>query len=64
MAPSEETDSIIDVFTALPYAKGRRYIDAVALCKIFTIANCWYSAGIFPNLLVLTKDWFDDNFAA
>lgn len=22
-----------DVFTALPYAKGRRYFDAVALCK-------------------------------
>ena len=38
-----------DVFTALPYAKGRRYFDAVALPKsLFLVTLFLYGkAGIF-----------------
>ena len=31
-----------DVFTALPYAKGRRFFDAVALAKNPLRSSCFY----------------------
>ena len=44
-----------DVFTALPYAKGRRYFDAVALFDLIVDKSQLCDAKIF-NIRQITKD--------
>ena len=46
-----------DVFTALPYAKGRRYFDAVALCynTLETRLHQWKNSIIIQMLKIISN---------